>query len=132
MKNRIVNIIYICFQKTIGRVFFVLQYPGNSRRFTAVSSTSCFGANVLSFRSRVGSVPKLLWPDQWLKERSLYMLIAFFCVMAERTANAQRSFHFLAERHRMLAKRAVTSRTLQTVVRCPMNRKLSSRRQKTG
>ena len=45
---------------------------------------------------------KLLSPDQWLKERGIYMRIALFCIMAERTKHihAQRSFRFLAERHK--------------------------------
>ena len=32
-----------------------------------------------------GEVPKLLSPDLWLKERGIYIRIALFCIMAERT-----------------------------------------------
>ena len=55
-----------------------------------------------SFRVLVGSVAKLLAPDQWLKERGIYMRIALFCIMAERTKHihTHRSFRFLAERHK--------------------------------
>jgi len=70
-----------------------------------------------SFHVRVGSVPQLLLPDQLLKERGIHMRIALFCIMAERTKHihAQRSFRFLAKRHKTLAngtlaKRPVTLR----------------------
>ena len=54
---------------------------------------------------RVGSVSQLLWPDEWLKKRGIYMRIAGFCIMA------QRSFHLLPERHGTLAKRLVGETT---------------------
>ena len=57
------------------------------------------------FRLHVGSLPQLLSPGQWLKERGTYIRIAFFCIMAERTRlfDGQRSFRFLAERHKTSA-----------------------------
>ena len=62
---------------------------------------------------RVGSVSQLLSPDEWLKKRGIYMRIAGFCIMAERTKHihAQRSFHLLPERHGTLAKRLVGETT---------------------
>ena len=61
---------------------------------------------------RFGSVPELLSPDQWLKERDIYMSIAFFCITAKRTKyiHAQRSFHFLAERHKTLTNGTLAKR----------------------
>ena len=32
-----------------------------------------------------GEGPQLLSPDLWLKERGIYIRIALFCIMAERT-----------------------------------------------
>ena len=64
-------------------------------------------ANVLlaNFWSRFGSVPQLLAPGQWLKERGIYMRDARFCMIDESTKHipAQRLFRFLAERHETLA-----------------------------
>ena len=62
---------------------------------------------------RVGSVSQLLSPDEWLKKRGIYMRIAGFCIMAERTKHihAQPSFHLLPERHGTLAKRLVGETT---------------------
>ena len=53
------------------------------------------------------------FPDQWLKEQGTYMHIALFCIMGERTKHihVQRSFHFLAERYKMLAKRLIRKTT---------------------
>lgn len=73
-----------------------------------------------SFRYVLGQFRELLSPDQCLKEQGIYMCIAFFCIMAERTKPSiharytQRSFPFLAERwcktftNGTLAKRPVT------------------------
>ena len=61
-----------------------------------------FPAAVKSLRERVR-----LSPDQWLKERGIYIRIALFFIKAERTKHihAQRSFRFLAERYKTLANR---------------------------
>ena len=79
------------------------------------------GLPLKSFRYVLGHwFRELPSPDQCLKEQGIYMRIAFFCIIAERTKPsiharyAQHSFRFLAERqfktfmNGTLAKRPVT------------------------